>query len=445
VRAEERETQGKRRSVWSSLGLAFGVLALLYLVGWGITGARIRGELARLRAHGEPVAPCDLVPKLTPGEGNAADVYEQAFALAPRQALACLFVNGPWQWSPSQVSFLRSIVNGNARYYELLEEASRIPACSFPVQWDEMGMVTAGEAGTHLFWAMCALEVKLRLQAHGGDLDGALATCGAQFGIVSHTDQILDWETWIAGSHEQDLAQQDLAEVLSCGDPSPAACRQLADLLASRDHRALLVRALKVQRVGQLSRMQWMERGRWFVQQPPRSARWVVRESYPVVAKPPWNADKERYLEVMAAYLEAAKRPWPEAGREVLRLDKHVKELFASRASPMALMAPSEGAAFGLAGRDAAMAGAWQIALALKAYHHDHGVYPASLSAVEHATWKLPLDPFTGNPYHYRRHGAGFIVWSVGSDRQDDGARPYPEGWNSLLTPGYDFVVRRAR
>jgi hypothetical protein len=445
VRPQGREARGGRRSVWPALGIAFGALALLYFAGWGITGARFSRELARLKAQGEPVTPSDLVPKLKPGERNAADVYEQAFALTPRRGLERLYVNGSWQWSPSLVPLLRSIVNGNPRYYELLEEASRIPACSFPVQWDEMGMMVIGDEVGDLNWALAALEVKLRLQTHDGDLDGSLATCGAELAIASHAEQMLDWGNWIPSWQVRDQAQQHLAEVLSCGDPSPVACHRIADQLAAPDSRAVLVRALQRQRVGELARMRWMERGQWLVQQPPHSARWVVREAYPVVAKPLWNADKERYLELMAAYVEAAKRPWPEAAKEVVRLDRRAQELFPLRASPMALMAPSGRAAFGVTGRDAALSGAWQVALALKAYHHDHGAYPVSLAEAEQATWKLPLDPFTGKPYHYRRSGAGFVVWSVGFDQKDDGARPYPEGWDSLLTPGYDFVVRCAR
>jgi hypothetical protein len=34
---------------------------------------------------------------------------------------------------------------------------------------------------------------------------------------------------------------------------------------------------------------------------------------------------------------------------------------------------------------------------------------------------ELPADPFTGKPFLLRRTETGCVVWSVGSDRADDG------------------------
>lgn len=445
MRPQGREARGGRRSVWPALGAAFGALALLYLAGWGITGAHFRGELARLKAQGEPVLLSELAPKLKPGERNAADVYEQAFPLAPRQGLEQLYANGIiWQWNLSDLPLARHVVNDSPQYYELLAEASRLPTCAFAVDWDG----TWGRPSVHmgdLSLDRCALSVKAQLQAHDGDLDGALATCATSLRIADHVERVPDPDARIWGSHIQSWVLGDLGAALSCGDPSPAVCRELADLLAARDYHALLVRSVRAQRASGLGAMRWMEQGRWFVRQPPRSARWVVREAYPVVAKPLWNADKERYLEVMADYVEAARRPWPEAGKEVVRLDRHVKQLFPPRASPMTWLAPSDTDIFGRTGRDVATAGAWQVALGLKAYHHDHGAYPTTLAEVGSAGWKLPQDPFTGKPYHYRRDGSGFVVWSVGFDLKDNAARPFPDDWDDFMSPGYDFVVRCAR
>jgi hypothetical protein len=212
-------------------------------------------------------------------------------------------------------------------------------------------------------------------------------------------------------------------------------------VLAARDHRALLVRSVQAQRAQGLRIFRWMEMGQWLMQDRPRGARAIVREAYPVVAKPLWNADKERYLEVMAAYIEATRRPWPQAGKEVVRLDKQCARLFKGASEGISYMATAQAPLFGMTGQSAAEAGAWQIALALKAYHHDHHTYPASLAELEKATWKLPRDPFTQQPYHYRRKGAGFAVWSVGFDGKDDGGRQFTGSPEEALQPGTDFVL----
>lgn len=57
----------------------------------------------------------------------------------------------------------------------------------------------------------------------------------------------------------------------------------------------------------------------------------------------------------------------------------------------------------------------------LRAWKVQHGVYPESLDVLTagEAT-PLPLDPFSGEVYHYRREGDGFVLYSVGLDRKDE-------------------------
>jgi ABC-type transport system involved in multi-copper enzyme maturation permease subunit len=63
-----------------------------------------------------------------------------------------------------------------------------------------------------------------------------------------------------------------------------------------------------------------------------------------------------------------------------------------------------------------------KLALALKIYREKHGNYPDSLYSVSpEIIPELPLDPFTGKNYIYRREGKGFIVYSVGPNETDDG------------------------
>ncbi|MCX6380112.1 MAG: hypothetical protein NT023_11660, partial [Armatimonadetes bacterium] len=46
------------------------------------------------------------------------------------------------------------------------------------------------------------------------------------------------------------------------------------------------------------------------------------------------------------------------------------------------------------------------------------GAFPNSLKEVVSS---IPLDPFDGKPLHYRKEGAGFVVYSVGENRKYDG------------------------
>ncbi len=62
--------------------------------------------------------------------------------------------------------------------------------------------------------------------------------------------------------------------------------------------------------------------------------------------------------------------------------------------------------------------------LACRLYKSRNGSYPESLEAlVPGILAEVPIDPFTGKPFVYRREGEGFIVYSLGSNEKDDGGR----------------------
>ena len=62
------------------------------------------------------------------------------------------------------------------------------------------------------------------------------------------------------------------------------------------------------------------------------------------------------------------------------------------------------------------------LTLALKAYKTKYGSYPENLKQlVPGILPSLPLDPFTGKDFIYRKEGKGFIVYSVGRNLKDDG------------------------
>jgi len=64
-------------------------------------------------------------------------------------------------------------------------------------------------------------------------------------------------------------------------------------------------------------------------------------------------------------------------------------------------------------------------ALALRAYHLDHGAYPASLEALTPTYLpSVPQDPFGSVPLKYKVTGSGYSLYSIGPDGIDDGGKP---------------------
>ena len=61
------------------------------------------------------------------------------------------------------------------------------------------------------------------------------------------------------------------------------------------------------------------------------------------------------------------------------------------------------------------------IAAALEIHRRANGQYPESLESLRPYFVRLPVDPFTGKPFIYRREGAAYVLYSCGSDQKDNG------------------------
>jgi hypothetical protein len=69
------------------------------------------------------------------------------------------------------------------------------------------------------------------------------------------------------------------------------------------------------------------------------------------------------------------------------------------------------------------------VTLALRRYHLERGNYPDSLSPlVPEYLAEVPLDPYSGQSIRYQLEPSkGYVLYSVGPDRVDDGGKPFPE------------------
>ena len=61
------------------------------------------------------------------------------------------------------------------------------------------------------------------------------------------------------------------------------------------------------------------------------------------------------------------------------------------------------------------------IAAALELYRGSNGEYPDSLESLRPYFVRLPIDPFTGKSFIYRREGTDYVLYSCGPDQTDNG------------------------
>lgn len=85
-------------------------------------------------------------------------------------------------------------------------------------------------------------------------------------------------------------------------------------------------------------------------------------------------------------------------------------------------------------------------ALALHAYNLEHGTYPETLSALAPEYLKVvPTDPFNTSALRYKKQGAGYLLWSIGPDKKDNGGQPIPPSDNPLFRSAYPSEDSRPR
>ncbi|MFH1968924.1 MAG: hypothetical protein ABIJ53_01250 [Verrucomicrobiota bacterium] len=87
-----------------------------------------------------------------------------------------------------------------------------------------------------------------------------------------------------------------------------------------------------------------------------------------------------------------------------------------------------------------------RVGLALKLFEQKNGAYPDTLDklATEFLD-AIPVDPFTGKALIYRKADAGFILYSLGPNQQDDNGTPKPIGKNVTGSEPYDIAWKCAK
>jgi len=258
------------------------------------------------------------------------------------------------------------------------------------------------------------------LLAHDGKGDEALARCATILRIADHSHRDLTLVpalvAWAVRGIHVDVAES----VLSMADPSPGACRALQAALTRVDQRAELVHALRTESVCDTK---WVhDKVRRIVE---RTGSWAT-----YVGQTQVNLSERQFLRMMDEQVDAVALPWPESYWQAKRLVDRFEHApwYSSWGIGYILNAmvfPSAAHGLQAAERIQARLDALQIALALKQYKAQRGIYPDSLATLRLAGYDIPRDRFTGKESVYRREGAGFLVYSLGPDMDDDNGRDF--------------------
>ncbi len=129
------------------------------------------------------------------------------------------------------------------------------------------------------------------------------------------------------------------------------------------------------------------------------------------------------YLDIMSKSVQACKLPLKERLEVVKSIDTEMREIpeirYLAKAMTPAVARVTEIDCRTMARLDAAFA-----AIAVERYRLANGKLPESLNdIVPEFIESIPIDPFDTKPLKYKKLDPGFVIYSIGEDRQDDGGK----------------------
>jgi len=140
----------------------------------------------------------------------------------------------------------------------------------------------------------------------------------------------------------------------------------------------------------------------------------------------PWlNMDEQTCADTIQRIAEIAGLPYYEALPRMHNMEEEVGALprtrFLSR-WVLRIVTPAFTRSTESQARVEAMRDLMRIGISVEQYHAIAGSFPTTLDAISPSLGgSVPVDPFTGESYHYQLSGGSFLLYSVGPNQTDDG------------------------
>ena len=319
--------------------------------------------------------------------------------------------------SPEEEKSVDAFMRGNEHFYATLQEASTKPFCQFGRYASPMAVVSDPTANMsdhalvrELTRKMCARAL---WEAHQGNVEGAYAWITAAFHLINNLENDPLLITGLVRVAIQGIACETL-KVVMCWKPIPSAAEPALLLeLKKLSDRTVWSRFIEGERCFNIALMDTNleESNAYFILKPliQMQAKMNINNLFMLemdaFCEPKYTRRVEKE-QALSALLQ----------KDVSALGNGYFSLFGQ--SLYVIMLPSimrSSAVYNNAIADAECA---RLAILLK---HYAPAYPDTLDAlVPKDLNALPEDPFSGKPLIYRKEGAGFILYSVGSDGKDD-------------------------
>ena len=444
-----------RRVSWG-IAISLALLPILIFLIWRIVLARqVSAELNAIREAGLPSSGKDLNDwyAAVPAEKNSALVMTQAFDLMrnfPDDRSNTLqkikFPRSGEKLTAEEQKIFSEYLRMNREALAKVGDAIQLPETRYPVDWS-MGLATPlphlpklKECGRMLQFQSCLAEdsakateaiQSLLVLARSLETDPCLISQLVRIALINMATLALEHEL-----NENILPKLQLT--------------QLAAAFSALEKTDLMTKALIADRAMYIPyfRMNFAEMQRfgesdtndeWTI--PPKSTQWTF-----LGATGFFERDLLFYLRAMETSISLASLSPPKSllmTNVAARTSAKAKSGFYIFSG---MFLPALGKVSVKEAYSFALIRLTQIALALEQFREKNGELPETLNSLSPLfQMSIPEDPFDGKPLRYKRLEKGYVIYSVGSDAQDNSGLEKPSSQKPSDQTAYDitFTVKR--
>jgi hypothetical protein len=276
------------------------------------------------------------------------------------------------------------------------------------------------------------LEADAAVRANDGDLDGALDSSRAIFGSARSIGDEPMLISQLVRSAIDGAATKSVRRALGQGEASDAALGRLQTMMLDEQSQPHLLIAVKGERAFLTELIRRMETGETAFSnvtgstKPPSAGTRFGDNVFAILARSVLGGQRAIALEWMNEAVAISRRPATEQSALLRAWDAKIAAVKRSQFERFTailplLLAPSTSAASGAFSRAQAELGATAILIAAERQRRRTGKWPASIKAIDPSIMPAPpLDPFTGEPFHFEHRDGQLFIYSIGPNGKDE-------------------------
>ncbi|MHB1000723.1 MAG: hypothetical protein ACYC27_15895 [Armatimonadota bacterium] len=419
------------------------VLAVIHGIASMVLSRKVASKIAAIKAQGDPVSMAELGKVDIPDSENGATVYLQIFKEIGKPIV---YKNGVPQTKPDETKNInynefakdKKITSETwakaektmAAYQhalDLVDEAASKPGCKFKTNWED------GPAALFPHYAALRelsrmLMIDARINAHNGNMDKAIKRTGQIFKVSEAISDDPIMICHLVRVAIVSIGLKNIRDIAQERSINASQAKNLDDILAQIDMDGSSENAMKGERAfGITSYSMFKGKGMhvlWESMHNDSSKIPLYVSMLSWIGRPFIYMDEAAYLDYMNKQVRDANLPYIERSfskpgyNETSELPKYailskwMLPVFSSvlQRRDMAISEIRSGRAY----------------LGAIVYKDRFGEYPKSLDDLQSRLgWKVEIDPLADKDFHYKRQGAGFLLYGVGQNLRDDNGVSY--------------------